>query len=68
MVLKGWGVNDNSKYALIQFATGNVTELRTQDSKPRTQNPGPDFGTTIKNIFAIAMSAATIVYLAHQIK
>ena len=35
---------------------------------PPPQFAGPDLGTTIKDIFAIAMSAATIVYLAHQIK
>jgi hypothetical protein len=54
-------MTDNSKYALIQFANGNVAELRTKDS-------GPDLGTTIKDVFAIAMSAATIIYLARQIK
>jgi hypothetical protein len=35
---------------------------------PPPQFPGADLGTTIKDIFAIAMSAATIVHLAHQIK
>ncbi|MGA9405722.1 MAG: SLBB domain-containing protein [Bacteroidota bacterium] len=35
---------------------------------PPPQFPGPDLGTTIKDIFAIAMSAATVIYLAHQIK
>jgi hypothetical protein len=32
------------------------------------QFPGADLGTTIKDIFAIAMSAATVIYLAHQIR
>ena len=35
---------------------------------PPPQFGGPDIGTTIKDIFAIAMSAATVIYLAHQIK
>ena len=30
--------------------------------------PGAKVGTTIKGIFAIGMSAATIIYLAHQVK
>jgi hypothetical protein len=35
---------------------------------PPPQFPGADLGTTIKDIFAIAMSVATVIYLAHQIK
>jgi len=35
---------------------------------PPPQFPGADLGTTIKDVFAIGMSAATVIYLAHQIK
>jgi protein involved in polysaccharide export with SLBB domain len=35
---------------------------------PALFTPAVDLGTTIKDILAIAMSAATVIYLAHQIK
>lgn len=39
----------------------------TKEPPPPTF-PEADLGTTIKDIFAIAMSAAMTVYLAHRIK
>ena len=32
------GMTDNSKFALIQFANGNVAGPQTKDSGPRTQD------------------------------
>jgi hypothetical protein len=40
----------------------------TKVPPPPPQFPGHDLGTTIKDVFAIGMSAATIIYLAHQIR
>lgn len=40
----------------------------TKEPPPPPATPGVDVGATIKDIFAIAMSAATIIYLAHQFK
>jgi hypothetical protein len=38
----------------------------TKEPPPPPATTGVDVGTTIKDIFAIATSAATIIYLAHQ--
>jgi hypothetical protein len=44
-----------------------IPDIVTKEPPP-SATPGVDVGTTIKDIFAIAMSAATVIYLAHQVK
>ncbi len=46
----------------------SIVVTKVPPPPPAPQFPGPDMGTTIKDIFAIGMSAATIIYLAHQVK
>jgi hypothetical protein len=40
----------------------------TKEPPPPPATPGVDVGTTIKDVFAIVTSAATIIYLAHRFR
>ena len=73
-----------SSSSLVHFPNGNVEKhglgwfrgdptiedgssiVVTKEPPPPT--PGVDVGTTVKDVFAIVVSAATLVYLVSQVK